>query len=243
VTSGARIPISIEAGVAEELDVGLGDEIVWDVQGVRLVSEIVGLREVEWARFEPNFFVVFPEGPLDDAPQSLVTLTRVEDPQQRGLLQRELMERFPNVSVLDLAHIQQALEDLIGRVALAIRFMALFSLATGVVVLFGAVAANRSQRVREAALLKTMGATRRQVQHIALAEYLFLGALSATVALMLAAAATWALMRFVFEAALRLPPVGALGLMLGVVALTLAVGIWNSFAVFRRTPLQILRTE
>jgi len=243
VASGARVPISIEAGVAEELGVGVGDEIVWDVQGIRLASQIVGLREVEWARFEPNFFVVFPVGPLDEAPQTFVSLARVEDPQRRGLLQRELMESFPNVSVLDLSHIQQALEDLIGRIALAIRFMALFSLATGVLVLFGAVAANRFQRVREAALLKTMGATRRQVQQIALAEYLFLGVLSAAVSLMLAAAAAWALMRFVFDTALRLPLLATLGLALGVVALTLAVGIWNSFAVFRRTPLQILRAE
>src|SRR5581483_6834008 len=120
-------------------------------------------------------------------------------PAARGRFQRDLAERYANVTTLDLAAIQQVLERLIGRVSLAIRFLALASLAAGAVVLAGATAASRLQRIREAVLLKTLGASRRQLLRIALAEYLALGLLAAVAALGLATAAGWGLARFFFD--------------------------------------------
>ena len=197
--------ISVERDLAGELGVGLGDEIVWDVQGVPVTSRVGSLREVDWARFEPNFFVVFAPGTLESAPQTFVTLTRVASAADRGSFQRRLAERFPNVSTLDLSMLQEALERLVDRVALAIRFMALFSLVVGALVLVGALASSRFQRVREGALLRTLGATRGQVFRVVLAEYLSLGLLASAVALVLAAAAGWAISRFVFEGGFTLP--------------------------------------
>jgi len=235
--------ISVERGLAGELGVAVGDEIVWDVQGVSLTTRVGSLREVDWARFEPNFFVVFPPGTLEAAPQSFVTLTRIPDPAARGRFQRRLAERFGNVSTLDLSLLQEALERLVERVVLAIRFMALFSLGVGVLVLVGALATSRFQRVREGALLRTLGATRGQVYRVVLAEYLSLGLLASAVALILAAAAAWAVARFVFEGTFTLPmiPMGALTLL--VVTLTVAVGLANSRDVVRRTPLEVLRQD
>src|SRR5690606_12859127 len=161
--SGAVVDISIEEELSTDLGVGLGDEIVWDVQGVPLRSRVRSIRSVDWARFEPNFFVVFAPGPLERAPHSLVSLARIAVPALRGTLQRAVAERFPNVTSIDLTLLQAAIEQLVERVSLAIRFMAVFSLATGVLVLIGAVATSRYQRVREGALLKTLGATRSQV--------------------------------------------------------------------------------
>jgi putative ABC transport system permease protein len=237
------VPISLERGLAEELAVDVGDAIVWDVQGLPLATHVASLREVEWARFEPNFFVVFPEGPLEAAPQSYAALTRVADAQRRVALQRRVVEAHPNVSTLDLSQVQETLETLVARVALAIRFMALFSLGAGAVVLGGAVAASRSQRMREAALLRTLGATRRQLLRILLAEYACLGALSALTAFALAWAASWALVHFVFETDFAFPFASLLGLAAGVVALTLALGLLGSVEVFRRPPLEVLRAE
>jgi len=198
---------------------------------------------VDWARFEPNFFVVFAPGTLESAPQSFVTLTRISDPAARGRFQRRLAERFGNVSTLDLSLLQEALERLVERVVLAIRFMALFSLGVGVLVLVGALATSRFQRVREGALLRTLGATRGQVFRVVLAEYLSLGLLASAVALILSAAAGWAIARFVFEGTFTLPviPMGALALL--VVALTVIVGLANSREVVRRAPLEVLREE
>jgi putative ABC transport system permease protein len=146
------LPIAVDSGLARELRLELGDEVVLDVQGLTFATRVACLREVEWARFEPNFFVVFPEGPLDEAPRSYVLLARVEDAAARGRLQRDVVEAHPNVSTLDLAQIQRAIEGVLDKVVLAIRFMALFSLAAGALVLTGALAASRYQRVREALL-------------------------------------------------------------------------------------------
>jgi putative ABC transport system permease protein len=235
--------VSLEREVAAELGVRVGDEIVWDVQGREVPTRVTHLREVSWARFEPNFFVVFPVEPLDAAPQSYVTLSRVDDPGQRAGVQRRIVEAFPNVTALDLAQVQQALDKIVSRVALAIRFMALFSLATGAVVLVGAVATSRYQRLREAVLLKTLGATRGQILRIALAEYVALGVLASTTALLLSTGAAWALVRFLFDSRFALPsgPLAATALV--VVVLTVAVGMWTSAEVVRKPPLEVLRAE
>jgi putative ABC transport system permease protein len=237
------VPVAVEAGLARELRVGIGDEIVWDVQGVPVPSRVAALREVEWARFEPNFFVVFPEGPLDDAPQTYVLLSRVDEALRRARLQRAVVEAHPNVSTLDLAQVQRAIEGVLDKVVLAIRFMALFSLAAGAVVLAGAVAASRYQRVREGALLRTLGARRSQLLRILLAEYAVLGALAALAAILLSAAAGWALARFVFGVPFALPGPALASLLVSVLALTVAVGLAGSTEVWRRPPLEVLRAE
>lgn len=237
------VPISMETGVAGDLGVTVRDTLVWDIQGVPVTSVIVNLRDVNWARFEPNFFVVFPDGVLNDAPQSFVLLTRVDDPAAMGRLQRSVVERHPNVTSIDLTSIQQTIEQIVASVALAIRFMALFSLATGVVVLIGALATSRFQRVREAALLKTLGATRRQVVRVMVTEYAALGLLAAVVAAGLSAAGGWALMKWVFEVPFSVPWVGFALLAAVLVALTVITGLWNSLDVFRRTPMEVLRSE
>jgi putative ABC transport system permease protein len=172
-----------------------------------------------------------------------VALTRLDDPVRRGLLQRRLVEKHPNVSTLDLAQVSHALETLVDRVTLAIRFMALFSLGAGIVVLVGAVAASRSQRVREGALLRTMGASRRQLLRILLAEYASLGLLASATALVLAGAASYALVRLRFDTPFSLPLLALGGLGVLVVALTVAVGLFGSTEVFRRAPLEVLRAE
>jgi putative ABC transport system permease protein len=241
--SGLPSPISVEADLARELGVGVGDEIVWDVQGLTLATRVVHLRELSWARFEPNFFVVFPEGPLEGAPQTFVTLTRVDDPKTRAILERHVVEAFPNVSALDLSQVQQAIEGIVTRVAAVVRFMALFSLATGAVVLMGAVATSRYQRLREAVLLKTLGATRRQILSVAFVEYATIGSLSVSTALVLATGAGWALVRFTFDSRFSLPILPLLALALGILILTVGVGLANSLDFLRQPPLRVLRAE
>jgi putative ABC transport system permease protein len=223
--------------------VGIGDGIVWDVQGVPVASRVAVLRDVEWARFEPNFFVVFPEGPLDGAPRSYVLLSRVDDPSRRAQLQRAVVVAYPNVSSLDLTQVQRAIESVLDKVVLAVRFMALFSLAAGAVVLAGAVAASRYQRVREGALLRTLGARRSQLLRILLTEYAVLGALAAGAAILLSTLAGWALVRLVFGGSFALPGPALLALLLAVLGLTIVVGLLGSTEVWRRPPLEVLRAE
>jgi putative ABC transport system permease protein len=186
---------------------------------------------------------VFAPGVLERAPQTLVVLTRVLDPAERGSLQRRISEKLPNVSALDLSILQESLERLVNRVALAIRFMALFSVAVGILVLVGALATSRFQRIREGALLRTLGATRRQILRIVLAEYLSIGVLAALMGIVLASLAAWALARFVFEGSFTFPLGSASALAAGIVGLTVGVGLANSLDLIRRPPLEVLREE
>jgi putative ABC transport system permease protein len=237
------VAISVEDGVAADLGVGIGDRLTWDVQGVEIHSEVTSLREVNWARLEPNFFVVFAPGALETAPHTLITLARVSDPVARGRIQRALAERASNVSSIDLGEIQQALERVIGRIVLAIRFMALFSLATGAVVLIGAIATSRWQRIREGTLLRTLGATRAQVLRILMVEYAALGLAASLVASALAGVAGWLLATRVFNATFVLPVFPLLALTVALVSLTMVVGLWSSLDVLERPPLEVLRAE
>ncbi len=236
------VPVSLDARLAEDLGVGLGDSIVWDVQGFPIESRVTSLRRVRWARFEPNFFALCPEGPLRDAPQTLVVLTRLS-PSERDALERRVVRALPNVSALDLSDVQQSLDAIVSRVAWAIRFMALFSGAVGVLVLLGAVNTSQRQRLREAVLLKALGATRSQVERLVLVEYACLGLLATATGGLLALAAGAALLRFVFETPVVLPWVAMGALAGGVVLLTALLGAAGSRSVFRHTSLELLRAE
>jgi len=241
-STGALVfPVSISTEVAQDLKAGIGDHITWDVGGLQVRTRVVAVREVDWARFEPNFFVVFPSAALADAPASWVVLTRVEDAGRRAVLQRDVAERFPNVIAFDVAVVQGTVQRIFNKVAVAVRFMAGFSLAIGTLVLLGAVAAGRLQRIREGALLKALGATRRQLTRIMLTEYLTLGLLAAVVGIGLASAGAWAFTHWVFHLPFALPalPLGAV--LLASVLLVGIVGVTASREVFRRTAMDVLR--
>lgn len=233
--------ISVERDLSEELGVAVGDVIVWNVQGTMIPTRVANIREVDWARFEPNFFVVFEPGVLEEAPHTWVTLARIDTPALRGGLSRRIAGRYPNVTSLDLTLLQDAISKLLDKVTLAIRFMALFSLLTGLVVLVGAIATSRFQRVREGALLRTLGASRRQLVTVALAEYAAMGFVAGLAALLLASVATWALARWLFQVPFALPGGAAAILVLSTALLTMLVGLWTALNVSRQTPLEVLR--
>jgi putative ABC transport system permease protein len=242
--SGAdTYPVSMEQDVAAELGVRVGDRITWDVQGVPVETRVASLRSVEWARFEPNFFAVFPPGALAGAPRSWVVLTRAADPRVSAALQSTLVRRFPNVSVLDLTVIQQALDEVLGRVATIIRFLAAFSLGAGFVVLLGAASASRLERLREAVLLKTLGATRGQVAAALVVEYLTQGTLAALAGITLGMAAAWGLSRWLFEVPFEAPLAGLAALGALTALLAAAVGAAAGWSAYRGTPVEALREE
>lgn len=238
---GPPYPVSLSTDIAQDLGVRIGDRIDWSVQGVRVPTTVVALREVEWARFEPNFFAVFSRAALEDAPRSAVLLTRAEDAGARARLQRAVSQRYPNVTSIDVALVQATVERVLRRVSLAIRFMAAFSLATGALVLLGAVAAGRLERIREGALLKTLGATRRQLTRILLAEYAALGLLAGLVGVGLSGGGGWAMTRYVFDLRFTLPAVPLAGVLAATACLVALVGITASGEVFRKTAMEVLR--
>lgn len=233
--------ISVEEDIAHELRVGVGDRITWNVQGRMIETVVASIRRVDWARFETNFFVVFEPGVLEEAPQSFVVLTRADDARIRAQVQRDLFMRSPNIAALDLTLVQDTLDRVLGSVALAIRFMALFSLLSGAFVLVGAIATSRFQRVKESALLKTLGARSWLITQILVTEYFTLGTLAALTGVSLAIVAGWALTRFFFELSFRLPALSLVGLWLLAAAVTTIIGTLGSRDVVRKAPLVVLR--
>jgi len=244
VAAGAGpVPVSLEADIARDLGVALGDPLAFDVQGVRVDGVVGSLREVETRRVRPFFFVVFPEGVLEGAPQFHIMSTHVPDAAASGALQRELFEKFPNVSAIDLTLILQTVDAVIDKAGFIFRFMAGFIVATGVVVLLGVMASGRLQRLRESVLLRTIGASRRQILGIQVVEYWMLGSIAALTGAGLAWGAAWALGRWIFETR-SLPQVGPLlALWLGVSGLTLAVGALSGRRLLQQPPLELLRQE
>jgi putative ABC transport system permease protein len=233
--------ISVEKELASDLHVKIGDTITWNVQGVRIPARITSIREVTWARFEPNFFVVFNPTALDQAPKQFAILAHVPTNAGVAALQRDVVRRYPNVSSLDLSLIQATVANVLGKVTSAIRFMALVSLGFGIPVLFSAVAATRRERLREGVLLKTLGATRRQVGRIMLAEYALLGALGSLAGVLLSVGGAWALMRFVFEQSFSPAIAPVLVVAGGMTLLAIAIGLATGREVFRQTPMAALR--
>ena len=233
---------SFEEEVARELRVTVGDTVTWNVQGVTVRTRVASLREVNWARFEPNFFVVTNSAALAAAPKQFVILANVPTSGGVARLQRDVVRAYPNVSSLDLTAVQRTVANVIAKVTSAVRFMALLSLALAIPVLFSAVAATRRDRLREGVLLKTLGATRRQVGRIMLAEYAVLGVLGSLTGVALSIGAAWALVRFVFEVPSFTPAaLPALGIALAMTALAVGVGVLTGREVFAETPITALR--
>ena len=237
------IPISIEADVASELEVGVGDNIVFDIQGVQVTTEVGSVREVDWRRMQTNFFVVFPDGSLDRAPAMHVLMTRADSEAASAAVQSAIVRDQPNVSSIDISLVLNTFDVIFSRIAFVARFMALFSILTGMIVLAGAVLISRFQRIEESVLLKTLGASRRTVLRIMSVEYAVLGVVASLTGVVLAVVAGWAISLFVFESPLSVP-LGAVGIIMGaVVVLTLLIGHLNSRGVYDRSALEVLRSE
>lgn len=237
-------PISLEEGLAKDLQVKVGDEIVFDVQGVPVKTRIGSLRQVDWRRMQPNFFVVFPEGVLEEAPKFHVVALRVESPEQSAAVQQAVVRELPNVSAIDLGLVMQAIDNVYSKASFVVEFLALFTVVTGVIVLAGAVLIGRHQRVRESVLLRTLGATKAQVNRIMLAEYLALGTLGAAVGAVLAVAANGALAYFVFEVKWTAPSALILvGGWAAVSVMTVTTGLLSNRGICDHPPLEILRQE
>ncbi len=233
--------VSLDVDLAANLRVGIGDTITWNVQGVNVKTRVTSLREVNWSRFEPNFFAVFESRALLKAPKQYVILADVRGEGAVARLQRDAVHMFPNVASLDLTLVQQTIGRVLDKVSSAIRFMAGLSLALGIPVLFSAVSATRRERLREGVLLKVLGATKRQVGRVMLAEYLLLGVLGSLAGVILSLASAWALMYFMFKQPFVPAVLPSALVALVMISLAVLIGMLTGREVFQETPMAALR--
>lgn len=235
------VPISIEEGIAGDLKVGLNDAITFDVQGLPVKTFVANIRKVDWKRVAPNFFVVFPSGVLEEAPSFRIVTTRAPSRESSASLQRAIVQKFPNVSSIDLALVLDTIDSVLKKVAFVIRFMAAFTILTGLIVLFASILTGRYQRVQESILLRTLGASKHQVQRILFIEYFLLGFLASITAIILAEAGTWALAKYLVKIQFTFTPWPALIAAIAVSGLTVIVGLLGNRGVLDKPPLEILR--
>ena len=235
------VPISIGERIAKDLNVNLGDSLVFDVQGVEVSARISSVRKIDWQRVRPNFFVVFPMGVLEAAPQFSVFAARVDGDAASANYQREAVQRFPNISIIDLRLVQRTVDAVLSRLSQAVQFLGLMSMLTAALVLFGAVLNTKDQRSREYSLLKVLGSSRRTILIITAMEYGIVGLIAAVIGVGFAAVATLLLATFVFDQPFQAPIAAGSLAALCVVFGCVVIGLLASIDTYRSSPANLLR--
>jgi putative ABC transport system permease protein len=240
---GTPYPVSLERDLAKSLGVGVGDALRWRIQGVEVETEVTSLRQVDWGRMATNFFVVFPPAALANAPQSTVLLAYLAEEDARASMQRDLVGQFPNVSALDATLILRSLDSMFEQIGVAIRILALFTMGTGIAILVAASMAARSERAREAVLLRVLGASRPVLRRIVAIEAIVLAALSALVGGILSVMAGWAVVVFVFDLPFVPPLLDLLGLAAATFIVTAMFGGLGGASGASGSPQEALRGQ
>lgn len=235
--------VSIEDDYARRNNMELGDTIVWNVQGFPISTILGSTREIDWERLQTNFLALFPTGVLEQAPQFHVLITRVPDKETGALFQREVVKRFPSVSVIDVGLILDTLDDILDKIAFVIRFMALFSISTGLLVLISSVILSKFQRIRESVLLRTMGGSKKQILLINGLEYFCLGSMASLSGILLAMAGSWGLAFYSFDSTFVPSPIPIIVVFISITTITILIGLANSRSILSKPPLEVLRNE
>lgn len=233
----------MDKGYAENIKVKVGDRLEFNVQGLIVPAKVSSIRQVDWNRFQSNFRVVFASGTIDQAPQFYLMMTKVPTEIESSKFQQKIVNSFPNVSVIDMNAVLKVLQEILDKIGFIIQFMGAFSILTGIIVLISSVRISKFQRIRENVLLRTLGASRKQIYLITISEYLFLGLLSALTGVVIALVASYLLAIFVFESVFVPSILMILILIFLIVGLTVIVGLINSLAVINKSPLEALRKE
>ncbi len=237
-TPGEADGASVEEGIANTLGLKLGDQLTFDVGGVRHAARITSLRKVDWGSMRANFFVMFPVEQLEGVATTYLAAYRAPDTPG---FDNALVRDFPNITNVDMAATIAQVQGVLNQVIRAVEFLFAFTLAAGLVVLFAAVTATREERAHEYALMRAMGAHSGLLRQVQRAELAGVGLLAGALASAVAVAVGWALARWVFEftwtAPLWVPLAGALA---GAV-LALAAGWWGLREVLTRPVMATLR--
>ena len=231
--------LSLEVGIADTLGLRIGDAMTFDIVGQRVTARVTSLRKVNWDSMRANFFVILPPSLLAGKPASFITAFHL--PAARAALSGELLREFPNLTVIDTTAVFRQVQAVIDQVVAAVEFLFVFTLAAGVLVLYAALASSRDERVREAGLLRALGASRQQLSRAQVAEMICIGGLAGFLAAAGASAIGWALARYAFEFDYVVSPwVFASGI--GGGALAALVGGWFGLrGVLNTPPLATLR--
>lgn len=181
--------VSLEQELAQNLNIRLGDTLSYDVAGTPLTLKVTSIRRVEWDSMRANFFAVTPPHTIDQLPASYMTAFYLP-PQQAAFVQ-QLVSSFPNLTVIDVAALMEQVRAIMEKMSVAVSYVFLFSLITGLAVLYAALIATQNARIRESTLLRVLGASKQQVSMAMLAEFFAIALSAVLVAVLLANAVAW----------------------------------------------------
>jgi putative ABC transport system permease protein len=244
-TQPAEVPeVSVEEAMSETIKVAPGDSMTFDISGRKITVRVSNIRKIDVRNTRTAFIFVFRPGVLETAPQSYAATVLKHIPAtERQRLQRDVVDKFPNVQIFDVADIIAAVNRLVNNFVIAISFVGSFVLLSGILILIGSVALTKSQRIYENAILKTLGARRRTLGVILLTEYGLLGLLAGLIATGFAIGLSFAVSKYlmnidwVFDVWLT-----AGGIFVTMLIVTF-VGTAASFDVLFRKPLATLRSQ
>jgi len=234
--------VSFDANLAKGWGVGVGDTLRINVLGRDVDLKIANLRDIAWRTLGINFTMVASPGLMEHAPHTHIATVRAAPEAQGGLL-RSVTDTFPNVSGIRVADVLAAVSTLLGQIAGALAATGSLTLASGGLVLAGAVAAGQRRRVQEAVILKSLGATRGQIRGAWLVEFGILGATAGLIAAAIGTAASWGVVHFVMHADWAFLPGTLAATVLSCVALMLAFGYAGTAAALRAKAAPLLRNE
>jgi putative ABC transport system permease protein len=230
---------SVEQGIANTLGLKLGDVLRFDMGGLAAEAKVTSLRKLEWGSMRANFFVIINPAAMANAPQTFMTAFHA--PVHAAALSNTLVREYPNLTVIDVSGIVRQIQDVLDQVVTAVEFLFLFTLASGVLVLYAALMGSQSERTREAGLLRALGATRKQLAQAQRIEFALVGGLAGLLAASGAAALGWALATYQFKFPWTFEPgVWLAGLVVGAIC-AMAGGWLGLRSVLRQPPLQTLR--
>ena len=235
----APTEFSVEQGLAQSLGWALGDRVAFDIAGTRLEGEVTSIREVKWESVRPNFFVLVSPGALEGLQGSAITAIHL--PPGRDGFTRALLDRFANLSVIDVDAILKQVRSTVDQVSTVVEAVFLVALLAGALVLLAAVGASQDERLREGAVMRVLGGSRRQLRLAQAGEFAALGLISGLVA----AIASTVLAGVVAVRVLELPwtpdpRLAATGALVGVVVALLA-GLWATRRILDAPPSVTLR--
>lgn len=241
----AEQQVSIERSIHERFAIDVGDLMRFDVLGRVLQARVTSIRDVEWEDSRNGgFMFVFRPGPLSEAPHTYIGIFRAPDAAAaRGALQHDLVAAYPNISAIDVREVLASVRGVVENVTLAISIVGGIALFGGVLILIGAVAMTKFQRVYEAAILRTLGASTRTLSAMLAGEYTTLGLLAGTIGAAGALALSWGVCRYVFSIDWRPAPLLLIGGALVTMVLVAVIGVIASADVLRKKPLATLRAE
>jgi putative ABC transport system permease protein len=236
--------VSIERGIRDRVGIQVGDIIRFDILGRPIEATVTSVREVDWSDSRNGGFVfVFRPDVLERAPHGFVaTLKGPADQAARARLQRDLVAQFPNVSVIDLRDVLRTIEGVLSNVTFGISIVGGVALLSGLLILIGAVAMTKFQRLRDVALLKTLGASSRVIAALLVIEYGLLGSVAGAVGAIGASILSWVVSTRVLEIQWRLEPLTLAAAVVLTAAIVGIAGVLSSVDVLRRKPLAVLRT-